>query len=163
MKQRCDPQMLAPLMDRVKDLLERRFDPAYRNPSDAALAAYLAILDCAGKDYSLPIIDQYAARRDLWWARRLASHLQPFAFSQKYVAESSAAKLGGEVPLRAFLVTDAGKVLSRGKTFPVNPRGEWIAKGPIFLDFALNHHGVKLQRANVPEFFVYGHLERKVS
>jgi hypothetical protein len=64
------------VFQRVLALLKANDQPDYAHPYDAALAAYLYALNQVNADLTQQAIRHILQTPKLWWARRLATHIQ---------------------------------------------------------------------------------------
>lgn len=147
-----DEKVLALVTDRAKTLLAQRFDPSYRNSADAALAAYLMVLDNAGKVHSLGLTASFVRRSDLWWARRLASHLQPrLSFKLSSPIGQNKQLQNKQIQAGVFRVTLSDAVYNEASRRGYHCRTEWVEKAIDFVDFAIDHFGQNPQPTKVRE------------
>ncbi len=63
------------LLTRVLTLLRAPYDPAYENPHDVALAAYLWVLKMADPELAQEAAKQVLGCPGCWWAAKLAENL----------------------------------------------------------------------------------------
>lgn len=63
------------LLRRVLQLIGQRIDPRYENPFDAALSAYLWVLNATYPDLALIGTELILAAPNCWWANKLAMQI----------------------------------------------------------------------------------------
>ncbi len=66
------PEAKNALLHRIRQLVERKVDPAYENPWDIPLAAYLWALFQADHDLAAQAAVAVLQTQDCWWAKKLA-------------------------------------------------------------------------------------------
>lgn len=70
------PHTQSAIFDRINTLLSKNPDLNLLHPHDVVIAAYLYVLNQASSDYTQQAIDQIVDTPNLFWAYRLADHIQ---------------------------------------------------------------------------------------
>jgi hypothetical protein len=76
------PEASDQIYERILTLLPENDKPEYAHPHDAALAGYLYVLSQTDAALAQQAIEAILSTPQLWWAARLARHLQENAVLQ---------------------------------------------------------------------------------
>lgn len=73
---RDNPQDAQRILNRIEKLLSDNPEPEFAHPHDSALTGYLYALNQVNSDLAQMAIEKILQTSNLWWARRLAEHIQ---------------------------------------------------------------------------------------
>ena len=73
---RDNPQDSQRILSRIEKLLSDNPKPEFAHPHDSALTGYLYALNQVNSDLAQTAIEKILQTPNLWWARRLAEHIQ---------------------------------------------------------------------------------------
>jgi hypothetical protein len=78
------------IVQRVSELVDRDFDRSFANPADAALAAYLILLqDADHRAAATALADRILKCEGCWWAREVAAEIASSSASSQLVTMPS--------------------------------------------------------------------------
>lgn len=86
------PDARARVLERLLEVAAREIDPAYENPWDAALAAYLYRIWRTDKSQALIAANRVLSCANCWWSQKLAQELvasAPWNTSQNSICQGA--------------------------------------------------------------------------
>jgi hypothetical protein len=103
------------VVNRIRELVETRFDDRYENPWDVALSAYLLALRGVNRDVALVAAEIALTARQTWWARQVAlALLAPLVVSDSasstFLISTSIPPNSAFGPTGFFVATDQGMI-----------------------------------------------------